>query len=55
MPLILDASGGLFRKFAVTGVPTLVMVDAKGKLVRRIDTPDAALAADVAGLAAVAH
>jgi thiol-disulfide isomerase/thioredoxin len=55
MPLILDASGGLFREFAVTGVPTLVMVDAKGRLVRRIDTPDAALAADVAGLAAVAH
>jgi peroxiredoxin len=52
VPLVLDASGSLFREFGVTGVPTLVMVDAQGKVVRRIDTPDAALAADVASLAA---
>jgi thiol-disulfide isomerase/thioredoxin len=52
MPLVLDTAGGLFREFGVTGVPTLVMVDAQGRLVRRIDTPDAALAADVASLAA---
>jgi thiol-disulfide isomerase/thioredoxin len=54
MPLILDSAGGLFREFGVTGVPTLLLVDAQGRLVRRIETPDAALATDVAGLAAVA-
>ena len=54
MPLVLDTSGDLFRAFGVTGVPTLILVSPSARLVRRIDTPDPALAADVATLAAAA-
>jgi peroxiredoxin len=37
IPLTLDESGALFRTFRVNGVPTLLIVDAKGKVVRRIE------------------
>lgn len=37
IPLVLDESGDLFRSFNVTTVPTLLVVDANGKIVRRID------------------
>jgi peroxiredoxin len=35
IPLVLDESGTLFRRFGVTNVPTLVVVDADGRIVRR--------------------
>jgi thiol-disulfide isomerase/thioredoxin len=37
IPLTLDQSGREFRAFRVNDVPTLVVADAKGKIVRRID------------------
>jgi hypothetical protein len=42
IPLTLDASGKLFRAFRVTDVPTVLIADAQGKLIRRIapDDPD---------------
>jgi hypothetical protein len=41
IPLILDESGKLFRVFRVKSVPTLLLVDAEGRIVRRIEGPDA--------------
>ena len=35
IPLTLDASGRLFREFRVMTVPTLVVIDANGRIVRR--------------------
>jgi hypothetical protein len=39
IPLTLDESGRLFRAFRVTEVPTVLIADAQGKLIRRI-VPD---------------
>jgi thiol-disulfide isomerase/thioredoxin len=36
IPLTLDESGRLFREFRVSRVPTLLLIDASGRLVRRI-------------------
>ncbi len=40
IPLTLDASGALFRTFRVADVPTILIADAKGTLIRRM-VPDA--------------
>jgi peroxiredoxin len=37
IPLTLDASGGIFRAFRVNDVPTILIADADGLIVRRID------------------
>ena len=37
IPLTLDESGTLFRQFGVTDTPTIVLADANGKVVRRIE------------------
>lgn len=52
MPLALDASGELFRQFRVMHVPTLLVVDAKGRIVRRIEGVDDRLDDELKGLAA---
>jgi peroxiredoxin len=44
IPLTLDASGALFRAFDVTQVPAALIVDAGGRIVRRIEGGDAAKA-----------
>jgi thiol-disulfide isomerase/thioredoxin len=36
IPLTLDASGRLFREFRVMTVPTLLLIDANGRIVRRV-------------------
>lgn len=41
IPLTLDESGALFRAFRVTDVPTLLVADARGTLVRRVAADDA--------------
>jgi thiol-disulfide isomerase/thioredoxin len=37
IPLTLDASGEVFRTFRVNDVPTVLIADARGRVVRRID------------------
>jgi hypothetical protein len=37
IPLTLDASGQVFRAFRVNNVPTVLIADAGGRLVRRIE------------------
>jgi hypothetical protein len=37
IPLTLDASGEVFRAFRVNDVPTVLIADAGGRLVRRIE------------------
>lgn len=37
IPLTLDASGQIFRTFRVNDVPTVLIADAAGRIVRRID------------------
>ncbi|RAO76720.1 TlpA family protein disulfide reductase [Dyella jiangningensis] len=37
MPLALDDSGALFRRFRVMHVPTVIVLDGKGKVVRRTE------------------
>jgi hypothetical protein len=37
MPLTLDASGEEFRAFRVNEVPTFIIADAHGRIVRRIE------------------
>ena len=39
IPLTLDETGALFRRFGITHVPTVLIADAQGKLVRRL-VPD---------------
>ena len=39
IPLTLDESGALFRTFRITDVPTVLIADAQGKLIRRF-VPD---------------
>jgi thiol-disulfide isomerase/thioredoxin len=43
MPLALDDSGALFRRFRVMHVPTLIVLDGQGKLIRRTEVADGAL------------
>ena len=43
MPLALDDSGALFRRFRVMHVPTLIVLDAQGKVIRRTENIDAVL------------
>jgi len=42
IPLSLDENGEIFRSFGVTNVPTLMIVDGKGRITKRIDrvTPE---------------
>ena len=40
IPLTLDESGTLFRAFRVTNVPTVLVADASGKIVRRVEFDD---------------
>lgn len=40
MPLALDESGALFRSFNVSQVPTALIVDATGRIVRRVEGAD---------------
>ena len=37
IPLTLDESGREFRAFRVNDVPTILVADASGKILRRID------------------
>jgi len=39
MPLALDADGALFRRFGVMQVPTVLLADAQGRVVRRLVAP----------------
>jgi hypothetical protein len=54
IPLTLDASGEVFRAFRVNDVPTILIADADGRVVRRIEgsaaQDGAALRAAVSGL-----
>ena len=40
VPLTLDESGTLFRQFQVTDVPTAILIDASGRIVRRVGASD---------------
>ncbi len=42
IPLTLDASGEVFRTFRVNDVPTVLIADARGRIVRRIEGNDIA-------------
>ncbi|WP_284319687.1 TlpA family protein disulfide reductase [Dyella acidisoli] len=53
MPLALDDSGALFRRFRVMHVPTLLVFDAQGKLVQRIEGVDAQLGDELKALSAI--
>jgi len=37
IPLSIDETGATFRAFAVKEVPTLLVIDPKGRLTRRVD------------------
>ncbi|MES2106453.1 MAG: TlpA disulfide reductase family protein [Pseudomonadota bacterium] len=50
IPLVLDDSGDLFRAFGVNSVPTLLVVDADGKIIRRIEGPAVRPSAKLASL-----
>ena len=47
IPLTLDDSGTLFRSFRVMNVPTLLIADANGQIVRRVEGFDADLPAEL--------
>lgn len=51
MPLALDASGALFRRFRVSHVPTVLLIDGSGRIVRRIEDAGAPLDQAVKALA----
>jgi thiol-disulfide isomerase/thioredoxin len=50
IPLTLDASGRLFREFDVRSVPTLLLIDSQGRIVRRVS---GAAAGSAQGLSAL--
>jgi peroxiredoxin len=52
IPLTLDESGEWFRAFDVIRVPTIVIADARGKIVRRVEGFDEGLESEVARAAA---
>jgi peroxiredoxin len=52
IPLALDESGALFRAFGVTNVPTLLLVDASGRIAGRIDGSAPQLAQQISALTA---
>ncbi|MBW8816401.1 MAG: TlpA family protein disulfide reductase [Caulobacterales bacterium] len=37
VPLTLDETGDLFRAFGVSGVPAVILLDARGRIVKRVD------------------
>lgn len=47
IPLTLDESGRLFRSFRVMNVPAVVLADANGRIVRRVDGFDPGLATEI--------
>jgi peroxiredoxin len=51
IPLTLDESGELFRRFRVMHVPTVVLVDAQGRIVRRLEGSATSLAAELQAVA----
>lgn len=53
IPLTLDASGALFRRFGVMKVPTVLVADVDGRLVGRLDEPGHGMDARLKALAAV--
>lgn len=53
MPLTLDESGALFRRFRVMHVPTLLLFDAQGRIVRRIEGVDPKLGDELKTLSAM--
>jgi thiol-disulfide isomerase/thioredoxin len=50
LPLALDADGALFRRFGVMRVPTIVVADANGRIVERVEGYAPALTATLAAL-----
>jgi thioredoxin-related protein len=38
IPLSLDESGRLFREFGVNNTPTMIVADASGNIIQRIET-----------------
>lgn len=52
IPLTLDESGQLFRTFRVMQVPSVLLADAGGRIVRRVEGFDAGVPALVRGLSA---
>ena len=42
IPLTLDESGRLLREFGVNNTPTIIMVDARGRIIRRMEPGEAA-------------
>ena len=48
IPLMLDESGEWFRAFDVMRVPTIVIADARGKIVRRVEGFDEGLESEIA-------
>jgi peroxiredoxin len=50
IPLTFDESGALFRAFGITNVPTTLLVDADGRIARRIDGSAPQLAQQLAAL-----
>ncbi len=51
IPLTLDESGALFRTFRVTSVPTVIVIDAHGRIERRIEGSDPGLPAQLQAVA----
>jgi peroxiredoxin len=52
LPLALDADGALFRAFGVHDIPTIVLIDANGRLARVVGPDDRDLAEAVGALQA---
>src|SRR5262249_34243704 len=50
IPLTLDADGKLFRSFGVRSVPTVILIDAQGRITRRIEPTERDLKQAVASL-----
>jgi peroxiredoxin len=47
IPLTLDESGALFRAFRVSSVPTVIVIDTRGRIERRIEGSDPRLPAEL--------